>query len=598
MSDGLSAPAHTEARALQALERQISSVQRAASAAAGAERQLSSAMKTANAAPKAMKIPEVSGRGALGDHFMAEALSQSMQTLTGGGVLSSIGTTIGGAIAGPLGAAIGSGIGGALDAVVSAVQRAASAVYGLGKSFFLAVSQASILRDRAISAFEALRGKGQGAKGFEDIQRIAKEMGTGVADTFDGIRALTAAGFNTGDAERWFKRMQDLSAIGIDGETQKRVVLAMSQIKGAGALQGDELWQLQDTGLNIDLMWQSISKQMGVTTQEAKKLKEQGKVSADIALVAIEEAIAKMTGGGPAGEARKGYLDKTFGGALDRLKSGGEQWLMKVADKAAPSFERLAGTAKGLMAALESKDSERWILTAAAGIDSIVAGLELAGSLVLAFAEGLGLIDSTKATQDMASSLRELGKNKDILDAMRTAGAAAAFAIGGIAVQVQWLASALAALAPYVAMLSNLATMPGQMIGGFLGEGGGTKAMEKAQSGLPKPAEPGGLFGKGGLIGDLATSLPLFGMPSMLTPALPSGPQPGGALRAPQPSDFVRGPASGWTGAQGASTTNTQNNSVNISVTGGDASEGDSLAAKIGAEVKRQLQTMGAQLGV
>jgi tape measure domain-containing protein len=635
LDDELSGPARAEARALQQLDTQFKTIQRSAVAAGAAQAQMAQATRSAANATTAAAQKQLSsttkaiaaqrklanatkaangaagvrsqgggiGAGSLfGAAFAADVMGNALQTLTGGGVLSSIGSTIGAGIGGPIGAAIGGAIGGSFDMIIRAAQAAASAVYRFGKSFFEAVAGAAVLRDRAVSAFEALRGKGQGLQGFADVTRVSQEMGASVATTFDGIRALMAAGFKTGDAERWFKRMQDLSAIGINEQTQGRVVLAMSQIKGAGVLQGDELRQLQETGLNIELIWQSIAKQLGTTTNKAMKLKEQGKISADVALKAIEEAVQKMTGGGAAGEARKGYLDKTFGGSLARLKSGGEQWLMQVAEKAAPSFQRLTATVKTMAAYLKSKEGAAWVKQAAVWIDAIVAGLELAGGLVVAFAQGMGLI-GTDATKGLAESLREIGKNKDVFEAMRAAGAATAMAINGIVLQVRLLIDALNALWPLLSGLSGLSGIQavyqlasGDRAGGGSGKGkdsggiigwlpGGGEALRTPElNGVKLPVASPFMGGFSALAGSAAP----FAGALTSTPALAGLPQdPVRALRAPQPQDFT---------ARGSQTTNhNQTNSFAISVQGG---EDGGLAAKIASEVKRQLSLVGSQLGV
>src|SRR3972149_3306226 len=157
-------------------------------------------------------------------------------------------------------------VGGALLTVAKYAAMAAAAVAAVGVAvsvaFAKAVGQMAMVKENAIATFNALAG-GKGVGTFVRIKKSASDLAVPIEDATEGIRALTAAGFKGDDAFRGFAGRQDLSAIGVTSETMSRVVLAMSQIKGAGKLQGDELRQLQETGLNLDLIWQNISKEMG-----------------------------------------------------------------------------------------------------------------------------------------------------------------------------------------------------------------------------------------------------------------------------------------------------------------------------------------------
>lgn len=227
-------------------------------------------------------------------------------------------------------------------AVVAFVAMAA-AVTAASAALATFVVRAGMLRQRATLAFDAMVGSG--AERFQDLRRIALETGNTIGDVFDGIQGFVRAGFDFGTAERLFKRLQDLSMVGVTGETLKRITLAVAQIKGAGKLQGDELRQLMETGLNIEAVWDSIAQQMGVTKEEAKKLKEQGKVGADVAIKAIEAAVAKTTGADVAGAARADFITKTFAGAIARARG---LWSIFMDDVAAQSGGAFASVEKVL----------------------------------------------------------------------------------------------------------------------------------------------------------------------------------------------------------------------------------------------------------
>jgi tape measure domain-containing protein len=297
-----------------------------------------------------------------------------------------------GMLGGPVLGAV-SAVGGALLSVAKYAGLAAVAATGVGvalsAAFAKAVGKMALLKENTIATFNALTG-GRGAESFEKIRSTAEQMGVPIQQASEGIRALTAAGFKGEQAFQWFKRMQDLSAIGVTSETMSRVVLAMSQIKGAGVLQGDELRQLQETGLNIDLIWQNISKEMGVSVQQAKKLKEQGKVSADVALKGIEAAIAAMTGATEAGGARIKWLSTTTQGAWENLKTQGSLALMRVAEQAKPAFDKLRPVLNDITAWFKSDDATKWGERASSYFSFLVDTAQTAWGVLKAFASGFG----------------------------------------------------------------------------------------------------------------------------------------------------------------------------------------------------------------
>lgn len=288
--------------------------------------------------------------------------------------------------------------GAALSALGSIISSVASVAGQLAWAFGQATIAAFDFRTRAVMAFQAMTGNGE--REFGKLKTLAVEMGTSLEGTFDGIRALTAAGFKSDDATRWFKRLQDMKGLGLTQETLGRVTLAVSQIKGAGVLQGDELRQLQETGLNIDLVWQSIAKKMGVTVAEAKKAKEAGKVTAEVALAGIETAMAQMAGGGAAGTLGAQMGRKTVEGFAGRLGLLKGLLFEKLAGGSAGEgisglLESLNTAADGLLTWFDSKD-------AGAMFDEIGLSLHGLGSDLAAFV-------GSDFAKSMAGDLKDLG---------------------------------------------------------------------------------------------------------------------------------------------------------------------------------------------
>ncbi len=270
---------------------------------------------------------------------------------------------------------------GAFTAITGAAWSMARGVTGavghVTASFVQATVAAFDFRTRATMAFQALRGNGE--LEFEKLKTLASEMGASLEGTFSGIRALSAAGFGATEAEQMFKRLQDMKGIGLDQSTLDRLVLAMSQIKGAGVLQGDELRQIQETGINVGRIWESMAKSTGKTTAELKKMKEAGKLSADVAIAGIMDAMASMAGGREAGALGREMGRKTaegFGQRVSLLKS---LFFDRLAAESTGGISDLLGTlstaADDAMSWLKSDDASAFFTEIGGGIKSMAADL-------------------------------------------------------------------------------------------------------------------------------------------------------------------------------------------------------------------------------
>lgn len=198
--------------------------------------------------------------------------------------------------------------------------QAAAAIGRLAVDFGKASVEAVAFRESSSMGLEMLRGT-DGTAQFERIKQISLEMRTPLQDTVKQFTKLAAMQFDQKSAETFFKRMQDLRAVGSSADQVGRAMLAITQIKSAGKLQGDELNQLAEAGVSVQLVMEEIAKAMGVSTAEVYKLKEAGKVTADIALPAIERAIGKKTGTPVAGEAGKKFMTTTLGGMFESITS-------------------------------------------------------------------------------------------------------------------------------------------------------------------------------------------------------------------------------------------------------------------------------------
>lgn len=192
-----------------------------------------------------------------------------------------------------------------------------------------------------------ISGLGQRAGEFEFDRAVetARNLGLEVMGAVDQFKRLRGVGFSFQKSLDLTAMVADLQAgLGLTEETTQRIQLALGQIKGAGRLQGDELRQLQETGLSIDRVWQSISEQLGVSVQKAMKLKEAGKVSADVAIKAVEDATLATLGTSKLGEAAARLASETMAGRLRQAKASATKWLIDLGNTLRPKFDSLAQT--------------------------------------------------------------------------------------------------------------------------------------------------------------------------------------------------------------------------------------------------------------
>jgi hypothetical protein len=86
-----------------------------------------------------------------------------------------------------------------------------------------------------------------------------------------------------------------------------------------------------------------MTEQLGVTVQEAMKLKEQGKVSADVAIKAVREATLKTLGTTESGEAAKKLLQETLP-SIELLIGAIKNRMLSIGQDLEPKFNKIAKT--------------------------------------------------------------------------------------------------------------------------------------------------------------------------------------------------------------------------------------------------------------
>ena len=190
-----------------------------------------------------------------------------------------------------------------------------------------AVGAGLLSHNMASTAIEAERVRfaldrvtnGDGAKWWEKSSEYAMKFGMNVINVADNLKELKSSGFDDATVETLFSRMGDLRAIGATEEKIGRAMLAIRQIANAGRLQGDELNQLGEADINPVMIYQALEKKLGKSRDQILKMKEAGKLTSDLVIPAIAEAIGTKTGGGAAGVAGAAAANSTVSGLWGKL---------------------------------------------------------------------------------------------------------------------------------------------------------------------------------------------------------------------------------------------------------------------------------------
>ena len=181
----------------------------------------------------------------------------------------------------------------------AAVQAAGftAAVYATKAAIQGTVGQLAGLFDQLAQAragFNAIIGERQGTRLLADIREFARVSPFVTQELVNYSQQLLGVGLS---AEKIVPLLRDtgnvIASVGGDTQNLSRVLFTMTQIQTVGRLTGQDAMQLQSALIPITKM---LATYLGKTTQEVKKLQEQGTISAETVFAAIQAAGQKVPG--------------------------------------------------------------------------------------------------------------------------------------------------------------------------------------------------------------------------------------------------------------------------------------------------------------
>lgn len=318
-------------------------------------------------------------------------------------------------------------------------------------------------------AFNALAKYGaSGNRLFEHARGIAKEYGGDLIDTTDSFKKLLAGGFNPRLATDVLKMGADMRFLGSGAEEVKGAVRAITQIKAAGRLQGDELNQLAEAGIGASTVYEALGKRLGKTVPEVMKLKEAGKIDAGTAILGILDAVKATSGEDELGQRGKEWADHSIDGMVARMKTRGQDVMQALGDRLAPSLQRVAGgTLDRVEAFLGSPKSEQLIQRIGDTFDIMgdvaMKALPLVGTFLESFgSRGADLLMGVNAALDAFSGAT--GQSAAQTVAMLGRGMADLVLWGGIAIGALGALGAAGTTVAYYLTI-GIGELPGKFFG-------------------------------------------------------------------------------------------------------------------------------------
>jgi tape measure domain-containing protein len=248
------------------------------------------------------------------------------------------------------------GLGPAVAAATALATAGLAAAYAVGRIAYefsaATIGAAAFAQNSKLALGALMRDAGMAATQFREVRFEAQALGLDVMGTVDQFRKLISAQFDVGTAREIVRMSADLK---IAGANVEKAILAISQIKMKGFLQGEELTgQLAEAGVSAELVYKRLEKQLGKTRKEVLTMQKTGKIQADVAIEAIFGAVKDKTGVEKFGDlARKnaeegltGMAGKSAAALANFFISAGEA----VTPIITPIFKRITGLFESLLA--------------------------------------------------------------------------------------------------------------------------------------------------------------------------------------------------------------------------------------------------------
>lgn len=305
-------------------------------------------------------------------------------------------------------------------AVEQGARLAAQAVMATGKKAYDSIAT---FQDLQLAFRELTKGQPiDGDKLFEHVRAQAMGFGLDVKDTAKQYTKFLALQFTPVEADKLLAVGADLRALGNDAEDISGIFRAMGQIKSKGRLQAEELLQMSERGVSTQLIQEEIGKLMGgKSQQEVIKLQEQGKVTGDVALKAIERALNRKLKQENAGDTGKKFAEENISGMAGRVKATWDNLWLGLGPRAEAKLSKSMGSILSKFdewARSGEADAfmDRWGDRLNRFNDTLLVAIDLAGSFKSSFASGEESAGGIVSFLDKMSGARGLEESRGTIE--------------------------------------------------------------------------------------------------------------------------------------------------------------------------------------
>lgn len=303
-----------------------------------------------------------------------------------------------------LGAAASVAASAAVAAAAAIATVGAAAAYG-GAQFGIYATQQSAWAQSVRMGLDMVSGQaGAGAREFETVAAAAQKMGSSVQGTIAAYQQLRNVGFEAEQALTWTKLTSDLKSLGASEQALGEALNQVAQIASKGTVELEDLKSVAQAGVSLTRMYEGMAKASGKTVDELRALQKAGKLTADIALPGIQQAILATVGQTKAGSAAEQFAGSTLRGGMGRAQASAENWVLGIGDRITPALDRAAAVVSRVLEGLADggqfadladsivsvferlsqgfADNEgnisRWLTT---GVEMLTAGVDKVGAL-------------------------------------------------------------------------------------------------------------------------------------------------------------------------------------------------------------------------
>ena len=352
------------------------------------------------------------------------------------------------------------------------------------------VTDALSFRENTLFSFQVLTRSTSKAKemmGFSD--ELARSLGKSTSEVGGSVRELLSKGFDPSMIRAVVSGMADLSTINPDANV-KLLTMAISQVKSKGFQMMEELrGQIAEQGLDLQAVYAHIADNLKIKTSEVEKAISGKKVTADVGIKSILEAIQDMGGGGALGAVSAGKAVQTLGGAFDNARAMGERMLLAIntgplgqklislTGQAANLFDPASDSGKRLLGVLDSAASSLGSTFKNVTSEDLIAAFESATSAAKGFVDagkgfGGGFLDGYREAATTVRQLKEeLGLVGGSSDSASSGFQSVGKALGYFVVGLSTVASIIGTIPKAFSTLPDNMRFIGREIMNGIGEG-------------------------------------------------------------------------------------------------------------------------------